>query len=106
VAYYPRARRYGYGKDPDADRILQAIELIEETDLPENAEEIRKVVLDGLNELISIAFPQVKKAISAEQELHQKALELMKSEGLEYAVACGKVLKQDKELFARLRGRR
>ena len=89
-----------------AGRIVEFRDYLEELDfVDEKAKELQKIILDAIDELLSVAYPTVRKSLDLYEELGRRAQELATKENLTYHQAVAKILKEDKALFRKLRGR-
>ena len=89
-----------------AGRIVEFRDWLEGLDFTdEKAKELQKIVIDAIDELLGVAYPTVRKSLDLWEELGRRAHELATKENLTYHQAVAKILKEDKALFRKLRGR-
>ena len=107
------AYQYGYGYPkprPHVEgvpsRIVEFRDWLEQLSFPdEKAKELQKIVVEALDELLGVAYPSVRKSLDLYEELGRRAQELASQEKITYHQAVAKILKEDKALFRKLRGR-
>jgi len=105
------AYQYGYPKPrPNvggaAGELIQFRDWLSELDFTnEKAKELKAIIVDAIDELMADEYPGVKKSLDLFEELGRRAEELASQEKITYHQAVAKILKEDKALFRKLRGR-
>lgn len=102
---------YGYPKprpqyEGAAGHILNFRDFLSELDFAnEKAKELKTIILDAIDELMAVQYPGVKKSLDLWEELGRRAHELATKENITHEQAVARILKSDKRLFNKLRGR-